>query len=99
MKLTDKETIENSKRLWAWCAETGGDKRFWPEWEKYGKIQGDCFFCEQASGFCHNCLYFKVFWLCDINGSPYSKSRYAETLADKKKYAAEVLKQIEEMEG
>jgi len=46
MRLTRKKTIALCIELWEWLAKTGKQKHKWPEWEKYGHITADCWFCE-----------------------------------------------------
>ena len=46
MKLTKKQSLENTFEKWEWLALTGKRKEDWPEREKYGKILFDCFLCE-----------------------------------------------------
>ncbi len=46
MKLTRKKAIDLCIELWTWLAKTGKKKEKWPEWEKYGEIKNDCWFCE-----------------------------------------------------
>jgi hypothetical protein len=46
MRLTRAKSIELCIELWTWLAETGKGKEDWPEWEKYGDIEQNCWFCE-----------------------------------------------------
>jgi len=46
MKLTRKKALEICIELWTWLAETGRQKTRWEGWEKYGKMESNCPFCE-----------------------------------------------------
>ena len=46
MKLTRTEAIDYSIELWEWLAETGKHKEDWPKWDKFGRVDSECFLCE-----------------------------------------------------
>jgi hypothetical protein len=57
MKLSKKKAIELCIALWTWLAETGKQKRDWPEWEKYEMVTvSNCWFCEYDYYFGDACM-------------------------------------------
>ena len=103
MILTEKKAIELTLELWRWLAETGEDKKRWGKWREYGKMLNDCFFCEyrerRRSECQSSCPYFKKYGGCfgDNNDAPYALWGRARTPKDRKKYANEIVKQLEEL--
>ena len=99
MELTKEKAIELSIELWEWLAETGSEyKRDWPEWEKYGKVDVNCFLCAyvRLTG-CGACPYDEIFGWCDTNDAPYHRWYNVKTIEDRKKYAKKFLAQLKEL--
>ena len=98
MKLSRKKAIELCIELWEWLAKTGKFKGEWPEWKKYGEVDGYCWFCEyveQRGGGCMFCpLMKKLGFGCGQIDCFYSKWEDAETPQTRKKYAKLFLEQI-----
>lgn len=104
MKLTKKKAIEICKELWAWCEETGGDKRDWPKWAEYGKMLGWCPLCEYSEQKrearvyrCGYCAYFNKFSHCHDLASPYRDWIFAKTRAQRKEAAGRFLEQLNQL--
>ena len=78
-------------------------KKDWPEWEKYGNIQDECWFCEYASqrqganktdgSICVYCPYYKTIGKKCFY-SYFDDWDDAKTPRTRKKYAGLFLKQI-----
>lgn len=64
-RLTKKKAKEICIELWTWLAETGNNyKGDWPGWNKYGRMQGDCPFCEYDTrhlGACDSCPIYQTY--------------------------------------
>jgi hypothetical protein len=97
MKLTRKKAIELCIELWTWLAETGKQKKDWPEWEKYHcHIVWHCwlcYYCKQRGGRprkhgdCSNCPYYEVYGFCAEDKKPYYKWTESKQKRTRKKYA------------
>jgi hypothetical protein len=104
MRLTRAKSIELCIELWTWLAETGKKKEDWPEWERYGIICCDCWFCEydvqrrkankKDERMCHRCT-FGVGSNLTCFPLGYNNWVEAHTIPGCKKYAKLFLKQIE----
>lgn len=110
--MTKLEALERSLELWQWCAETGKEKMEWPEWKnKYNGLdrpECDCFLCEWIMFDSHYGAFFcwkacPIVWTenrgdrCDMSfDSPYCRWEHAETDDDRKPFAAEIVKLLEE---
>ena len=105
MRLSRKKAIELCIELWTWLAETGKKKGDWPEWEKYGHINFNCWFCEydlQRRG--KNKDYQMLCRSCPLGGgfnkclaTYYDNWGDAKTPRARKKYAKLFLKQIKQL--
>lgn len=110
MILTKKKAVEIAIELWTYLAEIGEPfKCGWPDWEKYGKMNAGCPFCEYAErawirlplrkrmeGICGLCPYKQKFVdYCTVG--PYDKWENAKTTTDRKKYAAQFLQELKEL--
>lgn len=104
MKLSRKKAIKLCIELWTWLAKTGKLKEDWPEWEKYGDIAENCWFCEYDSqqqnyksnfnlAGCRYCPLIKKLGL-HCRDTYYRKWYSAKTPKTRKKYAKLFLKQI-----
>ena len=112
MELTRKESIDLSKELWTWLAETGGRKEDWPEWERFGGLHEireydaiECravvnlsFLCEEVKLNCYKCSYWLKFGNCKISDKPFTNWFKAKTEPDKKKYAQMFLDRLNQLE-
>lgn len=107
MKLSRKKAIALCIELWEWLAKTGKKKEDWPNWEKYGDIQDDCWFCEYATqrrqvnkndgSICIYCPYYKKIGIKCFY-SLFDDWDYAKTPLARKKYAKLFLEQIKSIE-
>lgn len=105
-QLTLEESLSNSHELWTWLADTGArDKSMWPGWDNFGTIQHFCFTCEYArqqrnlnctgtgKNRCAFCVSYQLFGDCRKNQA-LGKWEMARTVAEKKKYAQQVLNKV-----
>jgi len=102
MRLSRKNAIKLCIEVWTWCAETGKPKEDWPEWDKYGDIDNDCWFCEydeqqkkkkRLQSCCGDCpLKIKLGHYCSKTAFGYWVK--VETIEDRKKYTKLFLAQI-----
>jgi len=101
MKLTKKQAIDRTIILWTWLAETGKGKEDWPEWEKYGETDNDCFLCKYAypkDTNCEACPYCEMFGDCLEDDAPFENWCNARTPETRKKYAKEFLGQMYQLQ-
>ncbi len=100
MILEKEQSVELSIQVWTFCMKTGKEKCDWPEWNKYSKIEADCFCCEYASqkdgGFANGCS--KCPLVTELGQRCYSLG-YGEWISTgnierRKVYAAEFLTNI-----
>ncbi|KKL51267.1 hypothetical protein LCGC14_2297160 [marine sediment metagenome] len=100
MRLTKEKAIELTLELWRFLAETGKQKEEWTGWWKYGKVDMHCFLCEYTkSSVCLECPYFQEFGMCAHKGMPYFKWRGVVTPKARKKYAQQIVEQLEQLKG
>lgn len=99
--MTRKEAIERSIELWTWLAETGKQKREWPEWEKYEEQRRHCFLCEYSlvewNTGCSACPYYEQFGLCYAKNAPFNKWYLSKTIKASRKWATVFLAQLKEL--
>ena len=102
MKLTKKEAIELTLKMWRDLAETGKGKGAWfKRYPEYKGIYLGCFLCEfgtrkrpAGSSCCIHCPYSEKFYACMTWDSPYFKWTDAPTPKTRKEYAALFVKQL-----
>jgi hypothetical protein len=105
MRLSRKKAIELCIALWEWLAKTGKYKEAWPEWDKYGNITCDCWFCEydERQKKRHKekraCIYcpFRRKWDVHCSKTFFENWEDAKTPRTRKKYAKLFLAQIKEI--
>ena len=98
-KRTLKKTLEICRDLWAWCAETGDGKRWWPSWKvnggRIGLIEGDsshcpcCEYIETHRMTCPSDCPLHILWPagCCAPDSAYERWKYTRGQT-RRKYAA-----------
>lgn len=106
MALTREESIRITIELWTWVVKTGEDKWEWPGWQKYGRMENNCPFCEYGQQqvnlgvedeTCDACPYFQKFGGCCAGDSPYERWCRAKTKKTSKKYATLFLEQLKQL--
>ncbi len=103
MRLTKKKSMEICIELWTYLAETGNEKKDWPGWERYGKMDAGCPLCHYA--YQHQ-PEEEVRCNCPLDRSPFNgcySTYYGDWYYfendkwDRKKYAGLFLKQLKEI--
>ena len=107
MRLTRRKAIEIAIELWEWCAETGKDKRDWPDWEKYGEMYAGCPLCQysrqervEGESDCGRCPWWEKFGDCISDDMPltiYEHWENAATPKTRRKWASKFLAQLKEL--
>lgn len=111
IKLTPRSTVELTRELWMWMVSElkkaindldypSPEKEYWPEWERYGRMQNDCPCCEYVSQLkesgCNSCPLFG-YWTntlcsrCEDVGSPYLDWLNFTHILDKFEAAEEIV--------
>lgn len=105
MRLTKKEALRIAIELWEWLAETGKYKHKWPGWKRYGDMYADCPLCEyssrhQVSGmaFCDHCPIVTTGYAGDCFQAAYGEWNRASSPVERRKYAAQFLAQLKEIQ-
>ncbi len=95
MRLTKKKAWEICIELWTWAAKTGLPKCEWPEWVKYEEMRAHCPFCEYSKRMSKRQGHVACHW-CPIScfGMAFQDWERAETLQDRKYFAAQFLGQL-----
>lgn len=107
MILTKKKAIGISIELWEWLAETGKLKWDWDGWDRYGRMNSHCPFCEYEVRQertrhehllnCPYCPYYQKFDSCTENGAPFDKWEHAKSPQARRKYAQLFLEQLRQL--
>ena len=97
MRLTRRKTLEITRELWGWLAETGARlKGDWPGFAKYGEMLSDCPCCEYRGELrsCSCCPLYprtEILVNCEEDGEPFEGWLRAGTKKTRMKYAQQMV--------